>query len=93
MKKIFNVMVAGHRYSLEIEESDEAVMRAGAKALNEQMKELEKQKLKCTYFDYLAMAALMKSIECEELKLKQKYSSQTEELEDLADRVSRALED
>ncbi|MFI3288492.1 MAG: cell division protein ZapA [Rikenellaceae bacterium] len=93
MKKTFSVTIAGRRYWLEIDQSDEEVMRRGAKALNEKIRELQQLRFDCTSFDYLAMAAISKSIECEELKLRQKYASGSEELDELAAKVSRALED
>ncbi len=93
MKKKFSVMVAGHRYWLEIDQGEEEVMRRGAKALNEKISELVSKKYECSSYDLLAMAAICKSIECEELRLRLKYSKDQEELDELAATVARALEE
>ncbi len=93
MKKRFSVSIAGRRYWLKIDQSDEEVMRKGAKALNQKINELSLKKFECNSYDLLAMAAISIAVECEEIKMRQKYSPDMQELNDLAATVRKALED
>ncbi|MFI3298789.1 MAG: cell division protein ZapA [Rikenellaceae bacterium] len=90
--RTFSVQLAERKYYLEIDESDEEVMRRAAKRLNHFVAELT-AKYDCTAFDHLAMASLMVAIEAEEAKMQFKYSEKEKELDELAAEVRRALED
>ncbi len=93
MKKTFSVDIAAKKYYLAIDHSDEEVMRRAAKRLNTLISELQKNKFDCEQRDIIAMAALLISIENEENILIHKYSSEQQELQELASSVKRALDD
>lgn len=92
MLKKFSIAIADRRYYLELKPNDEEVMRRAAKRLNEKINKLSRQ-YDCPAYDHLAMAALLISIENEETKLQQRYSSEQLELDEIAESVRRALLD
>lgn len=92
MKKTFSVLIAAHKYFIDIYPEDEELMRRAVKKINDQMEALGKT-YDVTTFDRLALASLLISIENEENKEKQKYSTERQELDQLAESVKRALMD
>ncbi len=92
MPKTYSVSIAERKYYLEIASEDEEVMRRAAKRLNEKIDELSR-KYDCTSYDHLAMAALLVSIDNEESKLRQTYSAERQEIDQIAASVRRALEE
>lgn len=88
--KSLSVKIAGRRYHVQINPQDEELMRRAAKKLNDKIDEMSK-KYDCTSYDHLALAALLTSIENEETKERNKYSTERQELADLAESVKRAL--
>lgn len=92
MLKNFSIAIADRRYYLELNPNDEEVMRRAAKLLNEKIDKLSRQ-YDCPAYDHLAMAALMISIENEETKLQQQYSSEQLDIDEIATLVKKALLD
>ncbi|MEF9949777.1 MAG: cell division protein ZapA [Mucinivorans sp.] len=82
------VLIADKPFSIDIEATNEEVVRRAAKKINQQI-EASRRRYDTTTFDHLAMAAFKISIENEVNKEKFKYSIERLEIEELA----KTLED
>lgn len=85
-----SVKIAGRKYFATIDSQDEELLRRAVKRLNDKYKELIAT-LDVSTFDHLALAALLISIDNEENKERQKYSTDRQELDELTQAVKRAL--
>ncbi len=90
-EKYFRVVIGGKSYKVHVDPKDEGVLRRAARVLNDKIAEMQGI-YNCSDRDFIALAALLISIESEEEKLKRRYSDDGQELDELLLEVNRALE-
>ncbi len=90
-EKVFKIVIGGVSYKVIAEPRDEEVIRRAGRVLQKKI-ELMQETYNCADRDFIALAALLISIEAEELKMKRRYSGGEEELDELLLEVKRALE-
>lgn len=91
-KMDIRVEIADKFYRISIDSNEEEKVRRAARRINEEIKKM-RQKYETTFVDYMAMAALIISIENETNKERLEFSSERLRIKELTAELDKILQE